>query len=260
MVHRSALVLLGLSFVACGSFQETKIESADGGASESGASDGGAPDGNPSPGTFCATQDAGFCDDFDTATNLQPAWKKSSATGCDIKLDEARSFSAPRALHATCSSVAAPNRLALTNLALQRYLDVSFSMFLSGPSATRARLVSFTTEGRTFAFVATGAGLVAEIDVGTVPVTTMSFPFSKEFSLKAWARVHIEVFYDDKDGHVFVDVDDNRVVDASALFTYPHGQIPPANPLLFGAESGDAGGSFDVSFDNIVVQRARLVP
>lgn len=251
-------MLLGLTFVAfvaCGSFQEAKTESADGGASESGASEGGA-----SPGTFCATQDAGFCDDFDTATTLQPSWKKSSATGCDIKLDEARSFSAPRAVHATCSSVATPNHLALTNLALQRYLDVSFSMFLSGLPATRARLVSFTTEGRTFAFVATGAGLVAEIDVGTVPVTTMSFPFSKEFSIEVWARVHIEVFYDDKDGHVFVDVDDNRVVDASALFTYPHGQIPPANPLLFGAESGDASGSFDVSFDNIVVQRARLVP
>ena len=42
MVRRSALVLRGLAFVAfvaCGSFQETKIESADGGASESGASD-----------------------------------------------------------------------------------------------------------------------------------------------------------------------------------------------------------------------------
>ena len=48
----------------------------------------------------------------------------------------------------------------------------------------------------------------------------------------------------------------------SAVARFPSARIsiPPANPLLFGAESGDAGGSFDVSFDNIVVQRARLVP
>ena len=50
----------------------------------------------------------------------------------------------------------------------------------------------------------------------------------------------------------------NRVVDASKLFTYPHGQIPPENALLFGAETAIPGGSAEVSFDDIVLDKARV--
>ena len=209
------------------------------------------------PGTFCAAlPDAGFCDDFDTTPALQPFWTKSSANGCDITVD-ANAKSAPRALHASCTSVAASNHIALSKVSVGRTLELRFALRIDAHVGSSTRLVSFTSEGRAFALTLTDGGLAAELSVGS-PAKTQSFAFAKSAPSQTWFDVKIDVFYDARDGHVFIDVDDNRVVEQSGLLTYPSGQIPPANPILFGAESTVPGGTVDVSFDDIVIDPATL--
>lgn len=251
------LIALALApAVACGSFGSASPAGGDGGTTSGDASstvrDGSAP------GTFCAAlPDAGFCEDFDTSPKLQPFWVKSSAAGCDIALD-ATANSAPRAIRATCTSLAASNHIALPKVSFGRTLKASFAMFIGPHTAPSARLVTFSSEGRTFGLTLLDSGAMsADIDLGDPP-TSKSLVFQKPPPSQRWFQVKIEVFYDARDGHVLVDVDENRVVNMAGLFTYKHGQIPPANPMLFGAESATPGGTVDVSFDDIVLDPATV--
>ena len=255
MIRRALVVMVaGAAMIACSKFEE--------GA----PSDGGAADGAPgkpvrdgaAPGTFCADQiDAGFCDDFDTSPTLMPIWVKSSATGCDLSLDSTEKNSAPRALSASCSNVGTSNHISLPKISFSRMMNLRFAMRLGAHAGANVRLLSFTSEGRTFALVLTDAGVSAQIDVGLTAATRV-LPFAKDLPSGQWVQIRIEVYFDDVDGHVFIDVDDNRVVEQSRLFTYKHGQTTQQNPLVFGTDPVAAGGRVDVSFDDIVIDRATL--